>query len=196
MTKIILFLIIFAMPAMAEVKTYQCGDDCTATLDEQTGVMRVSGTGAMWGYDDNYGRWHKPWQNENWSFKTVIVEDGITSVGRNAFFQCSNIETIELAQSVQFVDVGAFDEVDKVQSVTMYDETVWYDQDNFNQYIPNINLQISCYGDIDKCKANFLNTPKMKTSAKFSYKGKRIYTIEEAARVSKKNGNTFKLRYK
>ncbi len=176
--------LILSFNALADTKTYQCGENCTATLDTETGVMKVSGTSEMTGYDDAYGRFHTPWYNERRNIKAVIVEEGITKVGYNAFYDCRNIETIELAKSVQTVD-AAFDEVFNVKSVTMYDSTVWNDQDNLNdkESSPN-NIKINCYGDLDKCKTNFLNTPKMKSAANFNYKGKKIYTIDEANKVT------------
>ncbi len=174
----------FAFNAMAETKTYECGEHCTATLDTETGVMRVSGTGEMTGYDDET-RDQTPWFADRLKIKEVVVEEGITKVGFNAFFYCGNIKTIELAKSVQKVDVAAFDEDYKVQSVTMYDSTVWSNQADFNSIsISPDNIKINCYGDLDKCKTNFLNTRNMKSAANFNYKGKKIYTIDEANKVT------------
>lgn len=187
----LLFCLLVSFCVKAEVKTFQCGDNCTATLDEN-GVMRVSGTGTMWGYNSEE-RYHTPWFGEY--INKVVVEDGITNVGQYAFFACGHINSIELAQSVAVVDVGAFDEDSNVQHVSMYDSTLWRDQDDFNDYNDSIVVQISCYGDMDKCKTNFLNSPKLQRSS-FAIKGKRIYTVDEATRLSKPDGNTFKLRYK
>ena len=179
----------------AEVKTFQCGDDCTATLDEN-GVMRVSGTGKMWGYNSET-RYHTPWINDASKIKSLIVDDGITNVGKYAFYICYGLKTIELAQSVQTVDVGAFDEIAHVQSVTMYDTTVWDNQDNFNDFEISTasTIKVNCYGDMAKCQTNFLNTPRLK-GANFAYKGKKIYTVEEASKASKETGNKYMIRYK
>ena len=191
---ILLFCVVVAFEVKAEIKTFQCGDNCTATLDEN-GLMRVSGTGNMYNYD-NETRYQTPWFGEN--IKSVIVEEGITKVGENSFFACGTIRSVELAQSVRRVGSGAFDEDSYVQKITMYDTTIWADQGNFDQYVENIDVQINCYGDIKKCKENFLDQigPNFKGNTSFVYKGKKIYTVEEASRASKETGNKFMLRYK
>ena len=193
MKKYVLILSLFlSFSAKAEIKTYQCGDDCTATLDDN-GVLRVSGTGAMWKYNVET-RDDAP-LSFNSRIRTVIVEEGITSVGSFTFYACPNIKTIELAKSVENVYHGAFDEDGKVQSVTMYDSTVWQSQDNFNDWDSSPNIKINCYGDLERCKTNFLNTKNMKSATTFYYKGKKIYTIDEANKVAGKV-NSVKIRYR
>ncbi len=189
---VFVFALFLSFCANAAEEIYQCGDDCTATLDDN-GVLRVSGTGAMWNYNVET-RDDAP-LSLNSRIRTVIVEEGITSVGSFTFYGCSNIKTIELAKSVENMYYGAFDEDGKVQSVTMYDSTVWEPQDNFNDWDSSPNIKINCYGNIDKCKANFLNTPNMKSTTSFAYKGKRIYTIDEANKVAGKV-NSVKIRYR
>lgn len=193
-TVLVLSLLI-CFSAMAEIKTYECGEQCTATLDTESGIMRVEGNGEMRGYNDEYERFHLPWADDKGCIKKVVIDDGITNVGRNAFFHCDNIETIELSKSVQYVDSAAFDEIAGIQSVTMYDTTVWRNQDDFNNYGETPNIKINCYGDLEQCKTNFLNSKKMKSAANFYYKGKRIYTIKEAENATGEV-NTFSIRYR
>ena len=187
-------LMAFSFETQAETQTFQCGDNCTATLDDN-GVMRVSGTGQMWGYDNNE-RWHTPWYSQNPKIKHLIIEDGITNVGKNAFFLAYKIEKIELAQTVQTVDIGAFDEVDSVKSMTIYDSTVFKDQDDFMAYGKYENFKLNCYGNLETCKQNLTSkSPKIKAIPQFNYKGKRIYTVEEANMVTGKK-NKVMIRYK
>ena len=70
-----------------------------------------------------------------------------------------------------------FDKISRVENLTMYDSTVWSSQDNFNDKEDSPEIKINCYGDIDKCKMNFLRTALMKSPTTFAYKGKKIYTI-------------------
>ncbi|MBR1914967.1 MAG: leucine-rich repeat protein [Alphaproteobacteria bacterium] len=186
--------LILSFNAMAETKTYQCGENCTATLDE-SGVLRISGTDEMYDYDDQT-RYETPWRNDRNKIKSVVVEEGITSVGDNAFFGCANIEKIELAKSVNIVRRGAFDEDQNIQSVTMYDSTIWQNQDDFNGLAASPLIKIYCYGDLEKCRQNFSKSPKMKSQISLNYKGKRIYTIDEANRVAKPTGNTIRIKYR
>ncbi len=145
--------LILSFNAMAETKTYQCGDNCTATLDD-SGVLRVSGTGAMYDYD-NQTRYETPWYNNRGEIKGVVVEEGITSVGAFSFFECGYIEKIELAKSVNYVQPEAFDEDRYIQNITMYDSTIWFHQDDMNANNDSPSIKIYCHGDMDKCKENF-----------------------------------------
>mgnify|MGYP003302472994 CR=1 FL=1 len=87
-------LVLAAFTVRAEVKTYQCGENCTATLDEN-GVMRVSGTGAMYKYNSST-RYQTPWYDDRASIKTIVVEEGITTIENYAFFHCYNIFSIKI----------------------------------------------------------------------------------------------------
>ena len=195
MKKYVLILSLFlSFSAMAEIKTYECGEQCTATLDTESGIMRVEGNGEMRGYNE-IERFHLPWTDDRRYIKKVVIDDGITNVGSYAFYGCYNIETIELSKSVQHVGAGAFDEIQKLKSVTMYDTTIWNGQGNLNDSGNNPNINIHCYGDLERCKTNFLNTKNMKSATTFYYKGKKIYTIDEANKVAGKV-NSVKIRYR
>lgn len=185
-----------AFAARAEVKTYQCGENCTATLDEN-GVMRVSGTGPMYEYNSTT-RIQTPWYEDRLSVNTLVVEDGITTVGQYAFFDCDNIQTIDLAKSVESVKGGAFDAVPRVKNITMSDSTIWGNQQDFNssKNSPD-DITIHCRGVLAKCEENVMKKQKKTKShvtaiAKF---GKKIYTVEEAVKVTKKK-NSVSIRYK
>ena len=194
MVKLFLILsLILSFNALAETKTYQCGENCTATLDD-SGVLRVFGTGEMYDYDTNT-RYETPWYNDRDDIKGIVVEEGITSVGDRAFFRCSNIEKIELAKSVKDVKFHAFDEDKHIQNVTMYDTTTWEDQGNFNDRDTSPLIKINCYGDLENCRQNFSNTGDMKSQISLNYKGKLIYTIDEANRVAG-DKNRVSIRYR
>ena len=185
------------MQAHAQVKTYQCGDDCTATLGDD-GVLRVSGSGEMYGYDVST-RNETPWINDIGRIRSVVVEDGITNVGQWAFYLCVNVENIELAQSVKKVEYSAFDELQRLKNVSMYDTTIWDGQGNLND-IPGVagaDVTIHCHGVLSTCEKNFkskLSNFQSNINVKATF-GKRIYTVEEANKVSGKK-NKVVIRYK
>ena len=80
--------------------TYNCGENgnnVTATLNTVTGVMTISGTGAMKDY--NVINPDQPWLSQRDSIKHLVVENGVTSIGKNAFANCLSLETVELPQN-------------------------------------------------------------------------------------------------
>ena len=87
-----------------------CGDGLSWTLDD-SGVLTISGTGDMKDYSSG-GPWGK-------SVRSVIVKDGATSVGKNAFRGCVSITSARIAGSVASIGDGAFYNCASLSSVTM-----------------------------------------------------------------------------
>ncbi|MBO5867827.1 MAG: hypothetical protein J6Q54_02830, partial [Oscillospiraceae bacterium] len=83
-----LMLVLCMMISMLPVQVFAasivnsgiCGDNLTWTLDDN-GTLIISGTGEMFDYSSNSA----PWHNAGVPFKRIIIEEGVTSVGRNAF---------------------------------------------------------------------------------------------------------------
>ncbi len=71
------------------------------------GVLIISGNDAMPNYFD-YGsnRSNAPWGTHN--FTSVIIEEGVTSIGYRAFEDCVGLRTIYIPNSVTSIGVYAF----------------------------------------------------------------------------------------
>ena len=79
-----------------------CGENLTWVLDH-AGTLTVSGTGAM----DEYSNENKaPWYNK--FVKAVIIDNGVTSIGSNAFQDCENLLDVKIANSVETIGDRAF----------------------------------------------------------------------------------------
>ncbi len=92
-----------------------CGDDLTWTFDESTGELVISGTGDM--YDFGYGE--SPWYDYRSSIKTVIISDGVTSIGDYAFDNCYNLTSIIIPDGVTSIGDHAFDNCYNLTSITI-----------------------------------------------------------------------------
>lgn len=79
-----------------------CGNNLTWTLDD-SGTLTISGTGEMYRYDED-----APWLGYQNSITTLVVEEGVTSIGSYAFWRCSKLATASIADSVQSFGYRAF----------------------------------------------------------------------------------------
>ncbi len=59
-----------------------CGESLTWEFDKSTGTLTIFGTGDM---DDYYGGSARPWECCRRLIKNIVIEDGVTSVGKDAF---------------------------------------------------------------------------------------------------------------
>ena len=82
-----------------------CGDDLAWELDKESGALTITGTGDMYDYNGNNVL---PWAKYRSLIKTVEIENGVTSIGENAFCQCDSMAGISIPESVKSICFGAF----------------------------------------------------------------------------------------
>lgn len=79
-----------------------CGTNVTWILEN--GTLTISGSGAM----TNYKSSSMPWYNYRNEIESIIIEDGVTSVGNYAFYGCSNLADVQMGNSVTSIGTYAF----------------------------------------------------------------------------------------
>lgn len=95
----------------------KCGANLYWMFDDETGVLTITGTGAMEDYDEdmNPAGWN-PWGDK---ITSVVIGEGVTGIGDYAFWKCTNIEQITVkATTPPTVGEGAFNDVPK--TITLY----------------------------------------------------------------------------
>ena len=90
------------------------GDNLTWILDDE-GVLTISGTGAM----ANWTRRGSPWYANKDKIESVMIEDGVTSIGKYAFFDCSSLASIKLPNSISSIGIAAFNNCSSLASITL-----------------------------------------------------------------------------
>ncbi|MCM1544949.1 MAG: leucine-rich repeat domain-containing protein, partial [Ruminococcus sp.] len=82
-----------------------CGENAEWDLDTSTGVLTIYGSGIM----TNYSAYNEtPWYSVNKYIKSVVIEDGITSIGNSAFKFIWNLSEVTIADSVTIIGEDAF----------------------------------------------------------------------------------------
>ena len=99
-------------PGAIVIDSGECGAQVTFTLTAD-GCLHVSGTGKMNDYDWNGGPWA-----ERSKIRSVIIEEGVTSIGDLAFYNCDNLTEISMPDSLTRIgDFGIY--VCDLESVTI-----------------------------------------------------------------------------
>ena len=99
----------------------QCGDNLTWSVDAE-GTLTISGTGAMWDYEEiseNNGNWRTtaPWYTL-YPVKLVLNE-GISYIGCYAFLGCSLTGSVTIPKSVTRLGLEAFRDCKNLTDVTI-----------------------------------------------------------------------------
>ena len=86
----------------AKGENNSCGKKISWTLDNNK--LIISGTGDM--YDFEAGK--APWNSISNYVTAVEIQDGVTGIGNNAFYNMTGVKTVEIADSVNKIGESAF----------------------------------------------------------------------------------------
>ena len=99
--------------ALYSAASGSCGNNLTWTLDN--GTLTISGTGAMWSWDDGWDGFCDELSYTQYSqITTIEVESGVTSIGRNAFSWLPSLTSVSIPTSVKTIGFDAFTDSDQL----------------------------------------------------------------------------------
>ena len=96
-----------------------CGDNLTWSLDSD-GTLTISGTGAMKDYDFYDGE-RSPWDSKKTQIQKVVIGDGVTTIGNDAFNECTSLTTVDLsnATSLEKIGIRAFFKCSQLENIDL-----------------------------------------------------------------------------
>ena len=106
-----LLALIFAVMAMGNCSDVSDADDKGSSgsmnyeFTASDGKLTISGSGNIPDYELIS---HRPWASYTESIKTVIIDSSITGIGKRAFYNCSNLSSVEIPDTVTYIGPGAF----------------------------------------------------------------------------------------
>ena len=92
-----------------------CGDNLTWKLDDE-GTLTISGKGAMTEWVDSDSA---PWKTYSNTINKVVIQPGVTSIGKNAFSGCENLKSITIPEGVTSIGGNAFGGCSSLTSITI-----------------------------------------------------------------------------
>ena len=130
-------------------KRGDCGNGMTwelinLTANSNNYILTISGTGDM---ESN------PWENYKNNITTVVIGDGVTSIGECAFWNCPNLTSVSIPASVTSIGESAFDGCTSLATVSIpasvtsvgsyaFENTQWLDdQPNGVVYVGKVAYQ-------------------------------------------------------
>ena len=110
-----LLLLLTPKAEAATVAIGTCGDDAKWYLTDD-GTLTVYGSGAM---DNWLSLSSVPWRSERSSIKKVVIRDEVTTIGKCAFYGCTNLTSVTIGSGVTAIGIESFAGCTKLQSVVI-----------------------------------------------------------------------------
>lgn len=99
-----------------EKETGQCGEELEWTYDAETGTLEIAGTGEM----ADYAERTTPWYQYKDEIQSVIVREGVLSIGDYAFGAgYSNLTSVHLPDTLQSIGDYAFYDCSQLNEITL-----------------------------------------------------------------------------
>ncbi len=100
----LMLISIIPISASAAETSGTCGENLQWSLDTDTGLLEINGTGVM----RNFSSTNSPWYSHRDNIISVMIGDGVTSVGNYAFDGCTKLTSITIPESVTSIGRKAF----------------------------------------------------------------------------------------
>lgn len=92
-----------------------CGDNVTWKLEGDT--LTISGTGPMF----DYNSYNSPWDSTRMDIKSIVVGEGITTIGSSAFEGCYSVTSVSLPKTLTRIGYYAFNHCSSLKELSIPD---------------------------------------------------------------------------
>ena len=99
----------------------KCGERLTWEFNWLTGVLTIRGSGAMNNWDEYND---VPWEYLRDEIISVDIQNGVTSIGNRAFYECYKLSSVNIGNKVTIIGDEAFASCEGLNSVAMPDSVL------------------------------------------------------------------------
>ena len=118
---IVLTMLFSFLPSRAFAAGGSCGDNVFWSFDSQSGTLSIYGTGKM----EDYTSSAIPWSSYKNSIRSAVIGEGVTDLCDYAFWQCGNLTSVSIANTVDTIGQYALGKCTSLKSVTLPDSVEW-----------------------------------------------------------------------
>ena len=113
---VLMVLTLLPVSAFAEGElSGKCGENVTWKLEGDT--LTISGSGPMFDYNSYNG----PWDSTRMDIKSIVVGEGVTTIGNSAFEGCSKVTSVSLPKTLTRIGGYAFDHCSSLKELSIPD---------------------------------------------------------------------------
>ncbi|MGN0533540.1 MAG: glycoside hydrolase [Eubacterium sp.] len=114
----------------AATKTGTTGD-LSWSLDTDTGVLTLSGSGYGANYANSYSS-RAPWYTlYRTQIKSVVINEGVKGIGDYSFYNCTNLTSVSFASTVDTIGTCCFRSCTSLPNITLPSNCTWYYKELF-----------------------------------------------------------------
>ena len=92
------------------------------------GVFTLSGTGTY-----TWDRSNSDWWDNKEEIKSVFIEDGITAIAEETFFECYNLENVRFPSDIKSIGSKAFYRCQSIKEISLPDTVEWAGSSAFEE---------------------------------------------------------------
>lgn len=115
MKKFTLILVLLSNIICAIAQTSGTTGSLTWNYDEESNVLSISGKGEM----PNYGTNTAPWEGFKEAIGKIVIGDGVTTIGSNAFTNCLAMTEVDIPEGVTTIGNNAFSYCMSIESISI-----------------------------------------------------------------------------
>ena len=151
--------------AFAETTSGTCGENLTWVLDSN-GKLTISGTGAMTNYSSSV---NPPWNDYLTSITSVVIEEGVTTIGDYAFRTAKALTSVSIPDTVETIGLYSFQQCSALESITVPANVkkingYAFSNTGLKNVTLNNGLETLGVGAFENCKMESISIPESVTS--------------------------------